>query len=196
MHHLEMSHQLNNYLHSAEIVKSNIFFSRSFVNFIFLCFAYSTPLHIFYQHPALMEKTSTLPPLSASQSQDSEREDDDHDFDLHDYDLDVVDNVLNNPHQTEYYDHFGFKIEVKTDDEDSDGSSDEDSDGEHTNNCDLSQKTPLHAQKQQPAQNEKGHVSEFDATQHHQQDTISRRRYSNGSSNIEKICFFVNNFRQ
>ncbi|ORZ13570.1 hypothetical protein BCR42DRAFT_66204 [Absidia repens] len=133
-----------------------------------------------------MEKTSTVPSLSASHSQDSEKEEDDHDFDLHDYDLDVVDNALSNPNQSEYYDHFGFKIEVKTDDEDSDDSSDEDNDEEHADQNDLSSKTTSHGQQHSPAQSGKGCASEFDTTNRHQQDTICRRRYSNGSSNIEK----------
>ncbi|KAG1218682.1 hypothetical protein G6F35_008124 [Rhizopus arrhizus] len=37
------------------------------------------------------------------------------------YDLDVVDEALLNPHNTEFMDHFGFKIQVKTDDEASSG---------------------------------------------------------------------------
>ncbi|CAO3596533.1 unnamed protein product [Absidia cylindrospora] len=94
-------------------------------------------------------------------SQDSEKEEDDHDFDLHDYNLDVVDTVLNNPNQSEYYDHFGFKIEVKTDDEDSDDSSDEDNDEEHTDHCDLSNKTSSHGQQHIPAQSGKDDEDEY-----------------------------------
>lgn len=46
-------------------------------------------------------------------------------YELADYDLDVVDDALLNPNNSEYMDHFGFKIQVKTDDE---SSSDDDSD--------------------------------------------------------------------
>jgi hypothetical protein len=44
------------------------------------------------------------------------------------YDLDVVDDALLNPNNSEYMDHFGFKIQVRTDDE---SSSDDDSDFDH-----------------------------------------------------------------
>ncbi|KAI9331903.1 eukaryotic and archaeal DNA primase, large subunit-domain-containing protein [Pilaira anomala] len=54
---------------------------------------------------------------------DSEMEDDV--FELNEYDLDVVDDALLNPNNSEYLDHFGFKIHVRTDDE---SSSDDDSD--------------------------------------------------------------------
>ncbi|KAI8149121.1 rab-GTPase-TBC domain-containing protein [Fennellomyces sp. T-0311] len=57
--------------------------------------------------------------------QDSHSEDER--FSLCDYDLDVVDEALMNPNNSEYRDHFGFTIQVKTDDEDS---SDSDSDRE------------------------------------------------------------------
>lgn len=46
-------------------------------------------------------------------------------FELNEYDLDVVDDALQNPNNSEYMDHFGFKIHVRTDDE---SSSDDDSD--------------------------------------------------------------------
>lgn len=66
---------------------------------------------------------------SFSETDDSEHEDDfkqgENRFSLTEYDLDVVDDALLNPDSTEFHDHFGFRIEVKTDDEDS---SDSDSD--------------------------------------------------------------------
>jgi hypothetical protein len=46
-------------------------------------------------------------------------------YEMAEYDLDVVDDALLNPNNSEYMDHFGFKIQVKTDDE---SSSDDDSD--------------------------------------------------------------------
>lgn len=59
----------------------------------------------------------------------TERDDDESDveqqaFEMADYDLDVVDDALLNPNSSEYLDHFGFRIQVKTDDE---SSSDDDS---------------------------------------------------------------------
>lgn len=48
-------------------------------------------------------------------------------YELNEYDLDVVDDALLNPNRSEYLDHFGFKIQVRTDDE---SSSDDDSDFE------------------------------------------------------------------
>ena len=60
---------------------------------------------------------------------DSDHSDDER-FSICEYDLDVVDHALENPNHSEYLDHFGFRIQVKTDDE-GDGSSDSDlSDGE------------------------------------------------------------------
>ncbi|ORX54569.1 hypothetical protein DM01DRAFT_1407397 [Hesseltinella vesiculosa] len=50
------------------------------------------------------------------------------DFELHDYDLDVVDEALADPNRNEYSDHFGFRIQVKTDDELSDDTSDDETD--------------------------------------------------------------------
>ncbi|KAI8098480.1 rab-GTPase-TBC domain-containing protein [Halteromyces radiatus] len=85
------------------------------------------------------------PSQSTEHSQDSEKEHDNHEFDLHEYDLDVVDSVLNNPHQNEYYDHFGFKIEVKTDDEDSEDTSDD----EDTNDDDNENSKNTQQQQQQ-----------------------------------------------
>ncbi|KAI7905502.1 eukaryotic and archaeal DNA primase, large subunit-domain-containing protein [Cokeromyces recurvatus] len=38
-------------------------------------------------------------------------------YDITEFDLDVVDDALLNPDRSEYLDHFGFKIHVKTDDE-------------------------------------------------------------------------------
>lgn len=57
------------------------------------------------------------------QPYDSDSSDDN--FELNEYDLDVVDDALLNPNRSEYLDHFGFKIQVRTDDE---SSSDDDSD--------------------------------------------------------------------
>jgi hypothetical protein len=45
-------------------------------------------------------------------------------YEMAEYDLDVVDDALSNPNNTEYMDHFGFTIQVRTDDE---SSSDDDS---------------------------------------------------------------------
>jgi hypothetical protein len=53
------------------------------------------------------------------------------DYELADYDLDVVDDALLNPENSEFLDHFGFKIQVRTDDE---SSSDDDSDFEAEDN--------------------------------------------------------------
>lgn len=54
---------------------------------------------------------------------DSEAEQDDG-YEMAEYDLDVVDDALLHPNNSEYLDHFGFKIQVRTDDE---SSSDDDS---------------------------------------------------------------------
>ncbi|CAO3647372.1 unnamed protein product [Mucor hiemalis] len=48
---------------------------------------------------------------------DSEEQDDG--YEMAEYDLDVVDDALLNPNNSEYLDHFGFKIQVRTDDESS-----------------------------------------------------------------------------
>lgn len=65
-----------------------------------------------------------------SDMDESEQEDhsEDEHFSLCEYDLDVVDEALANPNSAEYRDHFGFRIQVKTDDEQDDDSSDSDSD--------------------------------------------------------------------
>ncbi|KAI9243917.1 rab-GTPase-TBC domain-containing protein [Phascolomyces articulosus] len=65
-------------------------------------------------------------------SSEHDSEEDGERFSLCDYDLDVVDEALMNPNNNEYRDHFGFRIQVKTDDEDesSDSESDMSSDDE------------------------------------------------------------------
>ncbi|KAI9252455.1 rab-GTPase-TBC domain-containing protein [Sporodiniella umbellata] len=66
-----------------------------------------------------------------SDEESSEEETVTSEFQMAQYDLDVVDEALLNPHNKEFMDHFGFKIQVKTDDEGSsedDSSSDEDDD--------------------------------------------------------------------
>ncbi|KAI8987309.1 eukaryotic and archaeal DNA primase, large subunit-domain-containing protein [Mycotypha africana] len=50
---------------------------------------------------------------------DSEDEHDDLGYDITEFDLDVVDDALLNPNSKEYMDHFGFRIQVRTDDEES-----------------------------------------------------------------------------
>lgn len=55
----------------------------------------------------------------------SESESEEEGLEMAEYDLEVVDDALLNPNSSEYLDHFGFKIQVRTDDEDS---SDDDSD--------------------------------------------------------------------
>ncbi|KAG1047855.1 hypothetical protein G6F46_006407 [Rhizopus delemar] len=62
-----------------------------------------------------------------SSDDDEEEEEVNDKFEMAQYDLDVVDEALLNPHNKEFMDHFGFKIQVKTDDE---GSSDEDTSDE------------------------------------------------------------------
>lgn len=52
-------------------------------------------------------------------------------YEIAEFDLDVVDDALLNPTSSEYMDHFGFKIQVRTDDE---SSSDDDSDFEASDN--------------------------------------------------------------
>ncbi|KAI7893439.1 eukaryotic and archaeal DNA primase, large subunit-domain-containing protein [Mucor mucedo] len=59
------------------------------------------------------------------QPYNSDSDSSDDNFELNEYDLDVVDDALLNPNRSEYLDHFGFKIQVRTDDE---SSSDDDSD--------------------------------------------------------------------
>lgn len=59
------------------------------------------------------------------QYQESSDEDEQEDgYEMTEFDLDVVDDALLNPNNSEYMDHFGFKIQVRTDDE---SSSDDDS---------------------------------------------------------------------
>ncbi|CAO3599826.1 unnamed protein product [Absidia cylindrospora] len=74
------------------------------------------------------------PFLPTSHLQNNEKEEQAINFDFHDYDMDVIDNALTDSRQTEYHDHFGFSVQVKTDDEDSVDTSDQDeldNDGEH-----------------------------------------------------------------
>lgn len=53
---------------------------------------------------------------------------------LNDYDLDVVDEALLHPEKNEYIDHFGFRVQVKTDNEyDQDTSDSEYEDASSTN---------------------------------------------------------------
>ncbi|KAL0077139.1 rab-GTPase-TBC domain-containing protein [Phycomyces blakesleeanus] len=68
-------------------------------------------------------------PLKSTNKDDSENDSmsSDGEFSLCEYDLDVVDDALLNPGNSEFKDHFGFNIHVRTDDEDS---SDSDSDPE------------------------------------------------------------------
>lgn len=55
------------------------------------------------------------------------------------YDLDVVDDALLNPNSSQYLDHFGFTIQVRTDDE---SSSDDDSDFGHDDCHHVAKATP------------------------------------------------------
>ncbi|CDH49118.1 rab gtpase activator [Lichtheimia corymbifera JMRC:FSU:9682] len=74
---------------------------------------------------------SHSPTLAAVDSNDSHLGNTDQEcFSLCEYDLDVVDDALNNPTRGEYRDHFGFHIQVKTDDEDEASSSSDDSDSD------------------------------------------------------------------
>ncbi|KAF7721125.1 GTPase-activating protein [Apophysomyces ossiformis] len=77
--------------------------------------------------------TSTSPTANAihentAQTDNSDNEDS---FSLYEYDLDVVDDALLNPDSGEYLDHFGFTIQVKTDDEYDEDTSD---DSEYSDN--------------------------------------------------------------
>jgi hypothetical protein len=65
--------------------------------------------------------------IDSSDDDEEEEEEVNDKFEMAQYDLDVVDEALLNPHNKEFMDHFGFKIQVKTDDE---GSSDEDTSDE------------------------------------------------------------------
>lgn len=70
-------------------------------------------------------------------------------YSFFDYDLDVVQDALLNPHHSEYQDHFGFRIQVKTDDEyDDDTSEDEvdlnNNDGHDDHPTDASHDTQSH----------------------------------------------------
>ncbi|KAI9011918.1 rab-GTPase-TBC domain-containing protein [Phycomyces nitens] len=73
--------------------------------------------------------TQRHPPPKSANKDDSDNESmsSSGEFSLCEYDLDVVDDALQNPGNSEFKDHFGFKIHVRTDDEDS---SDSDSDPE------------------------------------------------------------------
>lgn len=86
----------------------------------------------FSLYPLLLYSTpmSHSPTQEAVDSNDSHLANTDQEcFSLCEYDLDVVDDALNNPTRGEYRDHFGFHIQVKTDDEDeASSSSDSDSD--------------------------------------------------------------------
>lgn len=149
-------------------------------------------------HTVHTNTNTTSRPLSPSHSQESDKEDDNPNFDLHDYDLDVVDSVLNNPHQTEYYDHFGFKIEVKTDDEESVDTSDDDTDIEdHPPQPNLGERdittsaSAVPDEHRQPPLNNISTTTTTAATTDSKGDDSqhtdnSRRRYSIGSSNHEK----------
>lgn len=76
-----------------------------------------------------MIETTTNTETSGTAQKHSDIHDSDHTdderFSICEYDLDVVDHALENPNHSEYLDHFGFRIQVKTDDE-GDGSSDSD----------------------------------------------------------------------
>jgi hypothetical protein len=72
-----------------------------------------------YDPPAVKPKHNTYY-LSDTEGDDT----DEQVFEMADYDLDVVDDALLNPNSSQYLDHFGFMINVKTDDE---SSSDDDS---------------------------------------------------------------------
>lgn len=63
------------------------------------------------------------PPTNNNSYYNSESEQEEG-YEIADFDLDVVDDALLNPTSSEYMDHFGFKIQVRTDDE---SSSDDDS---------------------------------------------------------------------
>ncbi|KAI9483560.1 MAG: eukaryotic and archaeal DNA primase, large subunit-domain-containing protein [Benjaminiella poitrasii] len=64
-------------------------------------------------------------------SSDSDKEEG---YDMTEYDLDVVDDALLNPESSEYMDHFGFKIQVRTDDELSSDDDSNQSDRQQTKN--------------------------------------------------------------
>lgn len=82
------------------------------------------------------------PPVNSIDYDDSSEEEDPK-FEMAQYDLDVVDEALLNPHNTEFKDHFGFTIQVKTDDEassDQDSSSEEEAD-QNSEEKDVKQKS-------------------------------------------------------
>ncbi|KAL9549286.1 hypothetical protein MBANPS3_005280 [Mucor bainieri] len=74
---------------------------------------------------------------------ESEQEEEEEGYEIAEFDLDVVDDALLNPTSSEYMDHFGFKIQVRTDDE---SSSDDDSDFDASDSEQQQQKQ----QQQQP----------------------------------------------
>ncbi|ORZ24611.1 rab-GTPase-TBC domain-domain-containing protein [Absidia repens] len=100
-------------------------------------------------------------------------------FDLHDYDMDVINNALTDAHQTEYHDHFGFNVQVKTDDEDSVDSSDQDgsdNDAEHHNTRDSNSPHQSDQQMQSSTmEHERG-------TEHHKQHL---EKTDNGQQNLK-----------
>ncbi|KAG0168026.1 GTPase-activating protein [Apophysomyces sp. BC1034] len=80
------------------------------------------------------QPTTDLPhPPPLDENSEYKQHSDDDNFSLCEYDLDVVDDALLNPNGTEYLDHFGFTIQVKTDDEYDDDTSDSDSDFDEKN---------------------------------------------------------------
>ncbi|KAG0166298.1 GTPase-activating protein [Apophysomyces sp. BC1034] len=74
-----------------------------------------------------MAATATTPKANEIHESVPERNESDNEdcFSLCEYDMDVVDDALLNPESREYLDHFGFTIQVKTDDEYDEDTSDE-----------------------------------------------------------------------
>ena len=98
-------------------------------------------------------------------------------YEMDEFDLDVVDDALLNPNSSEYMDHFGFKIQVRTDDE---SSSDDDS------NFDESDRIPPTAATTVTTTSDDDSIDV--ATPHHQQHidfNHTKREYQPASTTTE-----------
>ena len=72
------------------------------------------PLYCMMASGAIQVEATTLSDSDDSDCEDAAAEER---FSLCEFDLDVVDDALSNPTNSEFRDHFGFRIQVKTDDE-------------------------------------------------------------------------------
>ncbi|KAI9030926.1 eukaryotic and archaeal DNA primase, large subunit-domain-containing protein [Phycomyces nitens] len=67
-------------------------------------------------------------------------------YELSQFDLDIVDDALANPHSAEFCDHFGFTIQVQTDDEDTSSSGSEDEEDDQKSLSDAARADPMDPQ--------------------------------------------------